>query len=46
MLRDAVAMGLTTGPIITVLIVAAVLQNWRSKLRGRSGDVRPTGGYR
>jgi hypothetical protein len=46
MLRDAIAMGLATGPIITVLIVSAVLQNWRRKLRGESGDVRPTGGYR
>lgn len=46
MLRDAIAMGLTTGPFITVLVVGAVLQNWRRKLRGQSGDVRPTGGYR
>ena len=45
-LRDAVAMGLTTGPIITILVVAAIVQNWRRKLRGESGDVRPTGGYR
>ncbi len=45
-LRDAVAMGLVTGPIITVLVGAAIIQNWRRKLRGRSGDVRPTGGYR
>ena len=46
MLRDAVAMGLTTGPVVTVLVVAGVMQNWRRKLRGESGDVRPTGGYR
>jgi hypothetical protein len=46
MLRDAIAMGLATGPIITVLVVSAVLQNWRRKLRGESGDVRPAGGYR
>jgi len=45
-LRDAVAMGLTTGPIITILVAAVLMQNWRRKLRGRSGDVRPTGGYR
>jgi hypothetical protein len=44
-LRDAVAMGLVTGPIITAIVVAAALQNWRRKLRGHS-DVRPTGGYR
>jgi hypothetical protein len=45
-LRDAVAMGLVTGPIITSLVGAAIVQNWRRKLRGQSGDVRPTGGYR
>ena len=45
-LRDAVAMGLATGPIITILVGAAIVQNWRRKLRGQSGDVRPTGGYR
>jgi ABC-type Fe3+ transport system permease subunit len=45
-LRDAVAMGLVTGPFVTVLILAAILQNWRRKLRGSGGDVRPTGGYR
>jgi hypothetical protein len=43
--RDAVAMGLSTGPLITVLIIASILQNWRRKLRGAS-DARPTGGYR
>jgi hypothetical protein len=45
-LRDAIAMGLTTGPIVTVLIVGAAMQNWRRKLRGTAGDTRPTGGYR
>jgi hypothetical protein len=45
-LRDAVAMGLSTGPIIIILVGAAIMQNWRRKLRGQSGDVRPTGGYR
>ena len=45
-LRDAVAMGLVTLPIILVLVVASIMQNWRRKLRGQSGDVRPTGGYR
>ena len=43
--RDAVAMGLATGPFITALIAAVILQNWRRKLRGGSAD-RPTGGYR
>ena len=45
-IRDAVAMGLTTGPFVTVLVVAALLQNYRRKIRGRTGDTRPTGGYR
>ncbi len=44
-IRDAIAMGLTTGPIITVMVAAVLMQNWRKKLRGRSAD-RPTGGYR
>jgi hypothetical protein len=45
-LRDAVAMGLTTGPFVTLLVAAVLLQNWRRRLRGRTGDTRPTGGYR
>jgi cobalamin synthase len=45
-LRDAVAMGLATLPLIVLLVGATVMQNWRRKLRGQSGDVRPTGGYR
>lgn len=44
-LRDAIAMGLTTGPIVTAMVVAVVMQNWRRKLRGASAE-RPTGGYR
>jgi hypothetical protein len=45
-LRDIVAVTLVTGPFVMVLVLAAILQNWRRKLRGTSGDVRPTGGYR
>jgi len=45
-LREAVAMGLATLPIIVVLVGGAIMQNWRKKLRGSSGDSRPTGGYR
>jgi hypothetical protein len=45
-LRDAIAMGLSTLPIILVLVGGAIMQNWRKKLRGSSGDSRPTGGYR
>jgi hypothetical protein len=44
-IRDAVAMGLTTGPLITVFVAAAAMQNWRRKIRGAAGT-RPTGGYR
>ena len=44
--RDAIAMGLTTGPLISVWIVASWLQNYRRKLRGRTGDTRASGGYR
>jgi hypothetical protein len=43
--RDGVAMGLSTVPIIIVLVGGAIMQNWRRKLRGQS-DNRPTGGYR
>ena len=45
-LRDAVAMGLSTGPFLTFLVLAAVMQNWRRKLRGAGGETRPAGGYR
>ena len=45
-LRDAVAAGLLTGPVVTVLVAAAIFQNWRRKLRGTTGGARPTGGYR
>ena len=41
-----VAMGLTTGPFVTALLVGASMQNWRRRLRGETGDTRPTGGYR
>jgi len=44
-IRDLLAMGLTTGPIVTLLVAAAMMQNWRKKLRG-GGATRPTGGYR
>ncbi|HSJ51585.1 MAG TPA: hypothetical protein VLA90_09900 [Actinomycetota bacterium] len=43
--RDFVAVNLTMGPFVTVVVAAAVMQNWRRKLRGASGE-RPTGGYR
>ncbi len=44
--RDAVAVGLSTGPLLTFYVLAAVLQNHRRRLRGQTGDVRPAGGYR
>ena len=31
--------------IVDLVIVGAIMQNWRRKLRGATGD-RPTGGYR
>ena len=43
--RDAIAMGLTTVPSSWCSSVAAIMQNWRRKLRGGAAD-RPTGGYR
>jgi hypothetical protein len=46
MVRDAIAMGLTTVPFILLLVVSAAMQNWRKKLRGGGGGARPTGGYR
>ena len=46
MVRDAIAMGLTTLPFVLVLVVSAALQNWRKKLRGGESGTRPTGGYR
>ncbi len=44
-LRDIVAMGGVTTPIIVSLVVAAIMQNWRRKLRGQT-DSRASGGYR
>ncbi len=46
MVRDAIAMGLTTVPFILLLVVSAAMQNWRRKLRGSDGGSRPSGGYR
>ncbi|HEX6330228.1 MAG TPA: hypothetical protein VF129_02910 [Actinomycetota bacterium] len=43
--RDFVAVNLSIGPFVTIVVAAAIMQNWRRKLRGASGD-RPTGGYR
>jgi hypothetical protein len=46
MIRDGVAMGMTTMPFVLVLVISAAMQNWRRKLRGGDGGTRPTGGYR
>ena len=43
--RDFVAANLAIGPFVTVVVIAAIMQNWRRKLRGGTSD-RPTGGYR
>ncbi len=45
LVRDLIALALSTGPLITMVIVAVVMQNWRKRLRSVSGE-RPTGGYR
>jgi hypothetical protein len=44
-IRDAVALGLSTGPLVTIVVVAVIMQNWRKRLRGLTAE-RPTGGYR
>ena len=36
---------LSVGPFVTVVVIGAIMQNWRRKLRGGTSD-RPTGGYR
>ena len=46
MVRDAIAMGLSTVPLILVLVLSSVFQNWRKKLRGSDAGSRPSGGYR
>jgi hypothetical protein len=46
MVRDAIAMGLTTVPFVLLIVVSAAMQNWRKKLRGDGGGARPSGGYR
>ena len=43
--RDFVAANLSVGPFVTVVVIGAIMQNWRRKLRGAAAD-RPTGGYR
>ena len=43
--RDFVAANLAMGPFVTVAVAAAIMQNWRRKLRGGSAE-RPSGGYR
>ena len=45
-LRDAIAMGLSTIPLVVLFVVSSALQNWRKKLRGGVGEGRPAGGYR
>ena len=43
--RDFVAVNLAMGPFVTVIVAGAIMQNWRRKLRGASGE-RASGGYR
>ena len=42
---DDRAANLAIGPFVTVVVIGAIMQNWRRKLRGATTD-RPTGGYR
>jgi hypothetical protein len=43
--RDFIAVNLSMGPFVTLVVAAAIMQNWRRKLRGGSAE-RPGGGYR
>jgi hypothetical protein len=45
-LRDAIATGWIGTWFAITLIVAAMLQNIRRKVRGATSGTRPTGGYR
>ena len=43
--RDFIAVNLSMGPFVTLVVAAAIMQNWRRRLRGPSAE-RPAGGYR
>jgi len=45
-LRDLVAVMLFSVPTLLFIVVPYILQNWRRRLRGASGQSRPSGGYR
>ena len=45
-LGDAIGAGLSTGPVITVIVLGYLIQKQRRKVRGEAGDTRPSGGYR
>jgi hypothetical protein len=45
-LRDFIGVNLAMGPGVTVIIIGYLLQKQRKKLRGETGQTRPTGGYR
>ncbi len=45
-LKDFIAVNLVMGPAVTAIIIVYLLQKQRRKVRGESGDVRPSGGYR
>ena len=36
--RDFVAANLAVGPFVTVVVIGAIMQNWRRKLRGGTAD--------
>jgi hypothetical protein len=45
-LSDFIGANLVVGPVVTVIVIGYLLQKQRRKLRGESGDTRPSGGYR
>ncbi|MEX2458649.1 MAG: hypothetical protein WD770_06650 [Actinomycetota bacterium] len=45
-LGDAIGAGLSTGPVITVIIAGYLIQKQSRKVKGQAGDTRPSGGYR
>ncbi len=45
-LSDFIGVNLVMGPAFTALIAGYLLQKHRRRLRGESGDTRPSGGYR
>jgi hypothetical protein len=45
-LVDFVGANLVVGPVVTAIVIGYLLQKQSRKVRGESGDTRPSGGYR